>query len=277
MPLLSVGMVTAHAPNIHGVNVTMRTSGQALGWPVRVGLNNAADGLRISQRPLPGIGTWGIVAFPYGDERNGTWLCSILPSSIDAITTNNDKLDPFLDYESHFSGYWSLLDGLGNMSMQWPDGSYFTVASGTALPTLYRHTVDGNQAQQKTPLTHAERVSNVPNPFVMQYVSAAGTSVVVDVSGSVTVSGATNATMDLTFNGAHINVDTSGNISLNTTGVINHELNGASASDALVLVSKLVTWLANHTHTDPQGGVTGTPVQSITSGTIASTIAKTSN
>lgn len=221
MPTISVGMVTAHAPAIHGVNVTMRTSGQALGWPVRIGLNNSADGLRISQRPLPGIGTWGLIAFPYGDERNAIWLCSIHPSSIDAITTNGDELDPFLDYEAHFSGYWSMLDGLGNYAAQWPDGSHLTIASGVGLPATFRHTVDAQQAQQRVAFTHAERVPSPPTPFTLQYVSAAGTSVQVDASGSVTVSGAAGATATLEFNGGIIQLDAGGNINLTATGSVN--------------------------------------------------------
>lgn len=279
MPLISVGIVTAHAPPLHAVNVTLRTSGQALGWPVRMLTHNSADGLRINQKPLPGIGTWGVIGFPHGDERNAVWMGSFHPSALDAITTQNDALDPFIDYESHFSGFWKMLDGAGNFSMQFPDGSAMIVGAGTDLPELFRHTVDASGAQVQIPFTHAERVPNKPTPFNFQLTTAKGTVFGVDPDGNVTVTGATGAGCTLSFGGASLNISSTGVVTLNTESVFNIELAGAGATDALALVSKLVTWLAAHTHggVTPGSGASGQPVQPITAATIQSVVAKISN
>jgi hypothetical protein len=300
MPLLSVGIVTAHDPNGGGIVVNLRTSGQLLGFPIRMSYRNSADGLRIKQDPLPGLGSWALVAFPYGDHRNGIFLGSYLPSQVDAITTKGDKFDPFLDYESTFSGHWSLLDGQGNQAIEYADGSYFTAASGLGLPTIYRHIVDQNQTQQRVAFTRADRIPNPPSPFYFQYQHASGTSFTVNPSGSVTVSGvagasglfefggttvsidasgntttngASGAAFAANFNGASIKISSSGVITLNTDSIVQIELNGAPAADALALVSKLVSKFNAHTHPDPQGGTTGTPTSPWSASDIQSSVA----
>ena len=76
-PWCALAQVTAQDPDNGALTVIFR-SGQLPGLPVKYGYQGPADALRISQPPLPGRGTWGLVAFPNGDIRNGIWICSIL-------------------------------------------------------------------------------------------------------------------------------------------------------------------------------------------------------
>ncbi|MDE2233362.1 MAG: hypothetical protein KGJ90_04610 [Patescibacteria group bacterium] len=277
MPALTVCQVIAHDPANGGLVVLLTASAQLPGFPIKVGYDGPADALRVRQKPLPGIGTWGIVAFPRGDIRNGIWLRSYYPSLVDAIHYSNDPggRDPFIDYESHFSGFWSLMDGYGNTAAQWPDGSYVTFGSGTTLPTIYRHTVTG-QTQNRSEFTFAERVLNAPSTFSFNFQQASGTSVSLNSSGSVVVSGAPLSSFTILMGQATLNISNGGLVTLALPGTETFNITQGSGSptDQLALVSKLVSWLANHTHSGVQTGSsdTGTPVQSITAATIESDI-----
>jgi hypothetical protein len=191
IPLLTIGQVYAHAPDNGGVRVILRSSGQDPGYVIRMGYTGPADTLRIRQRPLPTRGSWGLIAFPYGDIRNGVWICTILPSLADALTSTASgasALDPFIDYESHYSGFWKMLDGLGQLAMEFPDGSSFVLGSGSTLPTTYRHTVTSGNAREKIPFVSADRVPNPPPPFVLNLAMKSGATIAVDASGNVSVS-----------------------------------------------------------------------------------------
>jgi phage baseplate assembly protein gpV len=248
-------------------------------------LYDYADAVRVRQKPLPTIGSWGIVLFPYGDVRNGVWLGSYYPSQMDALTgsqaSGQGALDPFLDYETSFSGFWWLRDGQGNYAAQWPDGSWLTIGegtSGTTLPTVYRHTVVNNQ-QQVVPFTQAERVSNPPNAYNFTWEHKSGTTVAVDTSGNVTVSGAPGASLTFDFGTATLTVNASGNITLAVPSAehVDFTQGGGAASDFLVLVSKFISAFNAHTHPDPQGGSTGTPTTPLSSGDVNSTLIGISN
>lgn len=242
--------VTAHSPP-RSVQVTFKTTGQAIpaqGQGVAVmPLVDYADALRVRQKPLPGLGTWGIVVFPYGDIRNGVWLGSYEPSLQDARTATGDATDPFIDYTAHFSGDWDLLDGKGNYAHQWADGSSLVVAATSGLPKPVRHIVDADNKQQTVEFTRADRIPDPPAPFVLSYVGASGTKLTIAADGSATLDLAAGKQLTITQN-------------------------GAAATDFLTLVSKLVTFFNSHIHTDPQGGNTGVPVTPMTANDVKSAV-----
>jgi hypothetical protein len=155
--------------------------------PIRPLHYGQADGVRISQKPLPVPSTWGLCAFPYGDARNGIWLGSILTSLQDARTSG----DPNADYEAYYSGGWQLIDGQGRHTMVYPDGSMFMVSDSLTPTVPTRHTVDQTQVQSAVPFTTAQRVPNPPSARYMVVKHATGTTLEIDTSGNVTFTGAT--------------------------------------------------------------------------------------
>lgn len=303
--------VVAHDPPF-GIRVAFRTTGQQASFRVLLG-RDFGNAVSVSQRPMPQIGSWGLVAFPNQDLRNGVWICAIYPSLLDALTTTksdgSNPTDPHIDYEAHFSGDWSILDGLGNFAHQYVDSSYFVAASGTALPTVYRHTVDGNQKQQTVPFSYADRIPNPPaSGFNYRFHHKSGTDLLLDTSGSVTVSGASGATLKFLFGGSTFMVDASGNttvsgaagatltqtfghtsFTIDASGLttlalpggktFNVTQGGGSATDAWALVSKLLNVINTHTHKDVQSGSSnsGTITSPVASGDLASTLSKVSN
>ena len=76
--------------------------------------------------------------------------------------------------------------------------------------------------------------------------------------------------------GGSIELDSSGNVEIQAASSISLT-NGGAAADALALVSKLVTAFNAHTHSDPQGGVTGSPTTPWTASTVESVLTKISN
>lgn len=275
MPLLTKVQVYAHDPDSGSIYVIILSNAQS---PIRIqyGRHGPADALRIKQSPMPGIGSWGLAAFPAGDIRNGVWLCSYFPSQIDAIHSPGLATDPFDEYDAHFSGYWRLLDGTGNLSFQFSDGSYGVFGSGSALPTVYRHIVS-NQQRQKVPFTFAERVPNPPSRFQGFFQQAnAGTSFSLDASGNITVSGAVSSSIKLILGGTTLTIssDAAGQVTLALPAAetFNITQGGSPATDFVALVSKLVAAFNAHTHPG-----TGTPTTPWSTSTVNSTIIEISN
>jgi hypothetical protein len=260
----------------HGGLIVGFHTGQLPAMPVGMMYSGYADPLRIHQTPLPQKGTHGLVVFPGGDLRNGRWVGSYYPDQRDAITS--DPSDPTVDYYAHWSGFWSYLDASGTLAMQWPDSSYLVVGSGSALPAVYRHIVDQNGDQQRVEYTMANRVQNPPGaPFSVNFAQASGTTFSLDTSGSVTIVGGPQATLKITFRGATLNIDASGNIGLDVPSGKNVNItDGGQAGDGVALLSLLIDWLNSHTHSDVQNGPsnTGTPVSPATVQNLQSQIVK---
>lgn len=255
-PIQSV-QVIANDPQNGGMNVMFK-SGQ-LGF-VKMPYDSA-DGLRIRQRPQPPRGTWGLAVFPNNDIRNGHWMFASYVNLQNAI--NAPQGDAFQDYESHMSGHWHLRDGQGNYAEQWPDGSYFTAASGTGLPLTYRQIVDSNQVPQRIPFTRNDRIPSPPAPFFFNWVLQSGTSILIDPSGNTTVNGAPGSALTFNWNNSTLQMDPSGNVNITLEGgaALNIALAGEGATDLLVLVSKFIQQFNQHTHGGVQtgGGTTATP------------------
>ena len=114
------------------------------------------------------------------------------------------------------------------MAFVWPDGSSLTIGA-SGVPSLTRHTVDGDQNRVATPFTQAERVASAPGAFPFTYTQSTGTKIIVNSTGSVTVSGTSGQTINVT--GDTINVGA-----------------GGETLQAAVLNS-VWTWLQTHVHT----------------------------
>jgi phage baseplate assembly protein V len=79
--------------------------------------------------------------------------------------------------------------------------------------------------------------------------------------------------------GGSVELDSSGNVEIQAASSVSLSQGGASASDALALVSKLVAAFNAHTHGGVQtgGGTSATPTTPWTATTIESTLVKASN
>jgi hypothetical protein len=208
-PLISNARVIAVDPAHRRLTVNLPST-QII--TVRMAYAGPADGLRVNHKAMPGRGTEGIVVFPGGDNRNGFWLGSIYASAMDALTTDTDQ---FMEYDSHWSGHFRLLDQGGNLTESFADGSFQQVGAGTTVPDTFRHTVDSAQKRQTTQLSADQRVSNPPSPFNITLKHKSGTTLAVNPSGNVTVSGAAQATSTHIFNGTTTQIDSQGNLSIN--------------------------------------------------------------
>lgn len=247
IPLISKAQVISQAPP-NSVYI-MLPSGQMPGYPVQVLINGPADPLRVRQRELPAPGTWGMVAFHAGSPRNGVWLGSYYGQNNQAFSNTTD---PAYEYDSHYSGFYTTLDSTGNKVISFPDGTNIVIGNITAPPTMYRQTVNPAQQQEAVPFTAAQRVPNAPNPFSITVNHPSGASLQITPSGAINVNAASGET-------------------------VNFSQGGASVSDALVLVSKMINEFNNHVHPDPQGGDTGPPATQLTATDIESTVTKTSS
>lgn len=270
---------------------------------VQMLIHGPADGVRISHPAMPGRYTHGIVIFPAGDSINGFWIGAFNSSQEDALTTDTDQ---FMEYNSHWSGAWELLDQEGKWTKSFPDGTYIQSSDVTDKPTTYVHTVDAQQNQQLTEFTESQRVPSPPLPRHLYIHHAAGTDQDIDPSGNVVMNGAPGASLTLNFNGGTVTIDAHGSITaaaasgqqveltanggflqINQSGAINgnaapgqhmnFSAGGSATSFTLVRSDLLSQWLAGHTHTNGNGGGnTGTPVQSIEPSTVQSTMANVS-
>lgn len=246
-PLLLKAVVIAQNAEEHSVQCSFTSTGQGPGFPVQMLYNGTADALRISQRPLPVQGTWGLVAVPSGDLRNAIWLGAYYPSQMNAITS--DASSPFIDYEAHPSGFWRMLDDDGQLSMQFPDGSSVLVASGGSLPTVYRHVVTDGNAQERVPVQLSDRVPSISSPFTVTVNLASGAKITVDQSGNVT-------------------------FDIPGTSLFGVSQNGGALTDSLALVSKLISAFNNHTHSGVIAGTdtSGPPSTPWTASTVESAV-----
>jgi len=272
LPLLTSAIVIGYNEEQHSVFVSFEASYAGPGYPVRVG-SPYSDGVRIRQNPLPIRGTWGLVAFPYGDDRSGIWICAINPNLVDAI--NATAGDPGQFYESMPCDIYSLIDKSANFLWSHPsptggspDGTFIVINQDGQKPVVYRHIVDSaTQVQQRIPFTDAQR-QVFPAPYIRVHHSS-GTDFQVDPSGNVTLTAAQSMTATVT--GA-TTVNANGGATVNVTGDVSVIASGnaiiQAASIALqnagTALQKLVNALFidffnSHTHSDPQGGNTGVP------------------
>ena len=256
-PLMATGMVVSHHAESHGVYVMLR-SGQMPTQPVKVGSDGPADGLRFHQEELPTRGTWGLIAFPNNDPRNGIWVKSLYTQLQDAITSASDE--PFTHYLSEWSGYWELRDQAGNETRVFPDGTSITISDTGEIPTTYRHVVNADQTQSRVELTQQERVPNPPSPKYINIETASGVSVVITPNGTITVNTPSTATLTAsswTFNGP---VTWNGNMQVN--GTIQGSKSISDYNGAYGDINLIRSTYDSHTHPTPNG-TSGVPNQQL--------------
>lgn len=218
-----------------------------------------ADGVRINQAALPGRGNVGVVALLNGDINSAVWLGAFQSALMDAV---GSPTDPFLEYQSHFSGYWSSLTSSGATTQTWPDGTQVVV--GTEF-SPQRHIVSGTGQRVSVPFTQTERVPNPPGAFPVQLIHASGTEVEIDSSGNLTVSGV--GTISIT-SPSTISIAATGNITINSQGTIHAQAPSIYLDDGgttqPICLQALQTWIESHVHSGVQAGGsdTGPPVGS---------------
>lgn len=225
--LISVAQVYAVHPTRHTITI-MDITGQIFDTETYVGNSGAADAIRINQEELPSIGTWGLVAFPFGDNRNSIWVCSIPIGPIDAVNCDPSNPDPYLRYLSHYSGFFRTLDREGNMCSYFPDGTYVKVGSDTSVPTTYHNVVNG-QTKAVLPLLPTDRITTVPAPFNAYISHPSGTTVGIDPSGNTTINIASGAEYQVVSGSNTIKIDSSGNVTIIGTSVTIQDSAGSTA------------------------------------------------
>lgn len=175
------GYVISQNPDTRTLAVMLR-DGQILP-SVRVAHWGAMDALRIDQSPLPGKGTQGVLLLLNYDINSAVWMGSLPSTLADAI---GSSADIFLDYQSHWSGFWKSQDSSGSTNMTWPDGTQLTI--GAAFSPI-RHTVSAAGQRQAIAFTQAARVSSTPSAFPLLLAHSSGTRISISAAGAVQVSG----------------------------------------------------------------------------------------
>ena len=242
IPSLADATVISQDPDRYSVLVMLHGEfgGQGPLLSVQVLTAGPRDAVRGTYPELPIIGQTGVVAFTRGDARNGRWIGSFSPNLLDASTLSPGVGN--VDYRASFGGGWAIRNEDGSEATWWPDGSHL-VAGLSGLPAPTRHTLDANQAPQRTPFTAGERVPSPPGPFPFTFthqtgavaqvtaagavlaeaaggqtatVEANGGSFVVGAAGQITATAASGQTATVTANGATIVIDASGNVTVTT-------------------------------------------------------------
>lgn len=202
VPPIAHAVVTSIDPDNYAVNVMILGfgGGQMPSLPVRVASHGPRDGVRGNFPELPQIGNWGIVAFPRGDIRNGVWMGTFEPASVDASPNQAGKVSP--SYHAHYSGGWSIHQPDGTAAMVLADGT--SLLAGAMLPVPTRHTIDGQQKRQATPFTHAERVPSPPGAFPLTLTHPSGATVHMSAGGGMTVNAASGQGITIVADGVTI-------------------------------------------------------------------------
>ena len=227
-PLITKAVVLAQEPDNYRLTVSAigQLGGQSPALSVAVLTHGPRDGVRGDFPELPMPGTWGLVAFPSSDGRNGHWIGSAEPALNDANPGAPATVSP--RYRAHYAGGWHWTGPDGTTVERLADGSY--LLSGASLPVPTRHTVDGGQNRQRTPFTDAERNPSPPGPYPLQAVHATGSAIGFDASGNVTASAASGKTVTASANGASIVIGAAGQVTVTTASgqALTLSCNGAS-------------------------------------------------
>jgi len=188
LPLLAHARVEGYNAAVHSVYVTL-PSVQEIYLPVRVLINGPADASRVEQLPLPVVGTWGLVAFPYGTIESAVWLGAFYHSPVNAITTSSPPTDQDSQtkYMSHASGSYSILDYIGQYFYRAPDGTNFLINSSNQEPITYTHGVNASGVQILQRFYDQNRNQDRPQPFWTSFNHPSGSSFTISPSGDITI------------------------------------------------------------------------------------------
>lgn len=260
---MSDAQVVSQDPDTYSVFVVLLgpSGGQGPILPVQVLTHGPRDAVRGNFPELPYVGQTGLVAFTRGDPRNGRWLGSYSPNLLDASALSPGTGNA--EYRASYGGGWAIRNEDGSEATWWPDGSHL-LAGAASLPTPTRHTLDGNQARQRTPYTAAERVPVPPGPFPFTFMHQSGATAQVTATGAVLLEAASGQTATVQANGATVVIDASGNVSITSPGTVAATAPNIRLGDGGTLLALLnaaaATVYNTHTHPAP-GGTTGVPNQ----------------
>lgn len=218
------------------VSLTGPHGGQGPALSVRVGGSGPRDGVTGHFPALPTAGTHGLVGFPRLDHRNGVWLCSVLTQQTDASA--HVPGNGAADYAAHYGGGFSYRAETGAITESLPEGTVIQI--GPAPPTLTRHTVDQNQARQRTPFLPAQRVAQAPGTFAASITAPNGASAVLTASGAWQMTAASGQAISLTAGGTTWSIDGSGNVTVsgdNTVHITGSGVVAITAGGALTVSS----------------------------------------
>lgn len=234
LPLLTNAWVTGRDESKRELYVRLPST-QATGIPVSLGYVGPADDLRVNQHPLPRIGTQGLVAFPYGDARNGIWLMSIYGAGNAAFMPNGDGR-----LRTEWTGEVEYMSNAGDYYHRYPDGSFLTLGTSTDAPTITRRVVNSSQAYENVEAPDSVRRSGTVSSKPFQFTHSSGVKILIQGN-----------TLTVTLkDGSEFIIGADG------------------APDGLPLVSKLVSVFNAHTH--PENG--SPPSDQISASDIQSTI-----
>lgn len=251
-------MVISATPG-RGLTVVLST-GQVPAYPVKVITHGPSDGTTVSHKPYPKNGTWGLCAFPGGDNRSGVWLGSLYLSGQDAMTSDTD---PNIDLDSHFSGNYTLTDGAGNYTQSFCDGTYIQSATTTAKPVLNRHVINPDQSRSLVPFPDSARIPNPPSvrPFIIHH--ASGASIQIDPTGDITLTAAGSNTAALTM-------DAAGTVTLDAATLLS--LGGFGTAVQKLVDARFVALFNAHVHLNG----TGIPTTQMSVGNHTTTVTQAS-
>jgi len=137
------------------------------------------------------------VIFPRGDPRNGHWIGAIDPALIDASAHNPGNGN--IAYSSHYGGGWDHRDQVGGIYHWFPDGTSLLV--GQSVPTPTRHTLDQNQARQRTAFTPSQRVPKPPAAFQAKLTHPSGATASLNASGGWVLTSAPGTSLTIMVSG----------------------------------------------------------------------------
>ena len=205
---IELGYISGYGPN-RTLKVVLR-SGQILGTPVQYSYDGFADQLLINQKPLPRIGTWGIIGFLYNDDRNAVWLKSIYIQQNNAIVYGTPD-DNFTTYETQMSGAYTYKDSSGTEMSFFADGSYLLVSSANTPPVIYQNVIQNGTVEQ-VEVPSSSRITQSAMNFNLNHSS--GTDVLIDSSGNATLTMASGATFEVKSSSGtyYMKLDSSGNL-----------------------------------------------------------------
>jgi hypothetical protein len=201
-PTFAEAWVVSQDPDNYGLFVSLSGpfGGAGPTLSVRVGTHGPRDGVTGHFPALPTAGTHGVVCFPRQDSRNGVWLCSTSTQLTDA--DNHQPGNGASDYAAHYGGGWSYRDHNGSLVEAFPDGT--VIQAGPTLPAPTRHTIDGNQARQRTPFPLAQRITQPVSPFPLSIQHPTGASAVLTASGGWQITAASGQTVVLSVAGGAV-------------------------------------------------------------------------
>lgn len=102
----------------------------------------------------------------------------------------------FISAETHWSGFWKIMDESGNLSMTFPDGTSLQIGPTSNIPSGHR--VNNQGLRAPTVFSQSQLVSNTPSAFPLTLQHASGAEITIATNGDITLTNAGGAEVQLT-------------------------------------------------------------------------------